>query len=276
MGYDLKAENLAISIPNNGCNKNCEYCVSRMTGYIKGDYDLMLRNAPKVLTVAKAAEVTSVLFTGKGEPTFGSSYDCLRVLLDRFQEFPCELQTNGILLAENITILSQLFIHGIDVIAISMDSGGMFADYVPLFTEIARMNMVSRITVNVTDKLPNRKFKWYLDYCKDNKINQLTFRSIVAPEIVKDQKTHDWIRKNVDIQDYAYLVDTGREMSKRKGRLIRTLRNGMQIWDLEGVSLTFSDYCIQERDNGDNLRSLVFQEDGHLYTGWGSRASILF
>jgi hypothetical protein len=173
-------------------------------------------------------------------------------------------------------MLSQLFLSGIDVIAISMDNAVDFDNYIPVFAEIAKMNMVSRITVNVTDKLPSLDFKWYLDYCLLNKVSQLTFRSIVAPEIVKDQKTFDWIKKNVDVQDYVYLVDAGREACKNDGRLIRTLRNGMEIWDLSGVALTFSDYCIQERDNGDNLRSLVFQEDGHLYTGWGSKASILF
>jgi hypothetical protein len=59
-------------------------------------------------------------------------------------------------------------------------------------------------------------------------------------------------------------------------RLIRDLATGVKVYDVGGISLAISDYCIQEQDSGSNLRSLVFQEDGHLYTSWGSRASILF
>ena len=68
----MKAQNLTISVPpdSNGeiCDKNCKYCISRMTGYIEHDYHKVLANIDKVKTVAKAANVSSVLITGKGEP----------------------------------------------------------------------------------------------------------------------------------------------------------------------------------------------------------------
>ena len=97
MGRDLKAENLTISVPNAGCDKNCPYCVSRMTGYVDNDYPKMLRNVSKVIHVARAAEVTSVLFTGKGEPIL--AYRELIELAGLFNFWPLELQTNGIGLA---------------------------------------------------------------------------------------------------------------------------------------------------------------------------------
>ena len=88
--------------------------------------------------------------------------------------------------------------------------------------------------------------------------------------------TSNWIAKNAPDHLYNDLTELVRRQVKQEGRLIRSLKNGIQIWDIDDVAVATSDYCIQERDEGDNLRSLVYQEDGHLYTGWGSRASILF
>jgi len=276
MAANLKAENLTISIPNKGCNKNCPYCVSRMTGYVDADFRKMVRNVKKVITTAKSAEITSILFTGKGEPTYGSSLDMLFTLMDHFKEFPMELQTNGIILNKEPQVLDLLYLKGLDVVAVSMDSVEDFDNFEPLFKEINRLGMVSRITVNVTDILKFATVSWYITYCKVNRINQLTFRNIVKPEIIKDNVTANWIDDNVNTTDYKQILFNLNKFIRADGRLIRTLKNGMQIWDVDGIAITTSDYCIQERDDGDNLRSLVFMEDGHLYTGWGSKAAILF
>jgi len=64
----MKATNLAISIPYKGCDKNCPYCVSKMTGYNTADEDAIIRNRPKVKNMAALASIGSVLLTGKGEP----------------------------------------------------------------------------------------------------------------------------------------------------------------------------------------------------------------
>jgi len=273
---NLKAENLTISVPNNGCDKNCPYCVSRMTGYIPADWVRMYRQIEKVKTVAKAAEITSVLFTGKGEPTFGESFTNLRVLIQQFKEFPLELQTNGIALNKNFHWLNTLYVDGLDVLAVSIDTDEMMDNYKGLFNEVKRLGMVSRVTVNVTGILGKFHPMWWINKCAELEINQLTFRRVTVPELNYSKKTADWIAKNAPNHIYSDLTESLNRDIKRSGRLIRNLKNGIQIWEVNDVAVATSDYCIQERDEGDNLRSLVFQEDGHLYTGWGSKASILF
>ena len=59
-------------------------------------------------------------------------------------------------------------------------------------------------------------------------------------------------------------------------RVIRKLPYGATIYDIGGIAVTWFDYCIQDAHGVDDIRSLIFQEDGHLYTAWDSPASILF
>ncbi|MBN2225272.1 MAG: hypothetical protein JW765_11385 [Deltaproteobacteria bacterium] len=275
VGQDLKAENLTISVPNLGCDKNCPYCVSRMTGYVTNNFPRMLRNCKKVIHVARAAEVTSVLFTGKGEPTL--AYRELTSLARLFNFWPLELQTNGIgLAAGDDSLLKGLYDAGFDVIAVSVDTAGQLDACRELFSRIRDAGLLSRITVNITDLLGDVTFPSLLDYCRQTGISQLTLRRIVTPENPKDMKTADWIADNVDDNDYRSLMEQARLYVSEQGKLIRTLNHGVEVYDCGGVSFSYSDYCIQERNRGDNIRSLVFLEDGHLYTSWNSASSILF
>jgi hypothetical protein len=275
VGQDLKAENLTISVPNHGCDKDCPYCVSRMTGYVTNDFGRMLRNHNKVVHVARAAEVTSVLFTGKGEPVL--AYGELIELARLFNSWPLELQTNGIVLSEgDDSLLAGLYDAGFDVIAVSVDTTAQLESYRGLFSRIGRAGMLSRITVNVTGLLGGVTFSGLLEYCRDNGISQLTLRRIVTPENPKDKKTAGWIAANVDDGDYRSLMDQAQAYVSKRGKLIRTLNHGVAVYDCGGVSFSYSDYCIQETSRGDNVRSLVFLENGHLFTSWNSAASILF
>ena len=89
-----------------------------------------------------------------------------------------------------------------------------------------------------------------------------------------------WIQENVSKSFYATAVSKFHNDANREGgpniRKIRTNSQGITIWDYEGVSVVTSDYCIQDSAADDEIRSLIFQEDGHLYTAWNSPASILF
>lgn len=275
MGQDLKAENLSVSVPNRGCDKNCPYCISRMTGYIKNDYSRMVRNIDKIKNVARSAEVTSVLFTGKGEPIL--AWEELLPLAREFAGWPLELQTNGIILSrDDGSMIESLYAAGFDVIAVSMDSDEQFLEYRPLFSRIIDAGMTLRITVNITDILTPRSFVELLAYCREHKIHQLTLRKIVIPENPGDEKTTRWIEEHGTPNVYDDLMHQGIALVKKQGKLIRSLAHGVLVYDIDGVSFSYSDYCIQERNEGDNIRSLVFLEDGHLYTSWNSRASILF
>jgi hypothetical protein len=61
-------------------------------------------------------------------------------------------------------------------------------------------------------------------------------------------------------QYYAYLQSNGMKIMR--------LPYGATLYMVEGVSCTHFDYCIQDSNNDNDIRSLIFHEDGHLSTSW--------
>jgi hypothetical protein len=286
MGMDLKAENLAISVPSNDCNKNCPYCISKMTPAINPNVSLMSRNLEKVKHMADLAEVTSVLITGKGEPTLNMPN--LYWLIEHFKNFPVELQTNGLVLLEGVKnrakggpsmfdYVRRLHHFGLDVLAVSMDNLKQFVEFKPLFETALKEGLVVRATFNVSNLLGDpSKFFEVISYCKIIGVQQLTIRRVTVPVFPMNQTVVDWIRENASDDLWMSWVNQINQELEVNGRLLRQLNHGVTVWDYEGISLTWSDYCIQEQTKGTNVRSLIFQGDGHLYTSWNSKASIIF
>ena len=271
----MRAANLTISIPYKGCDKNCPYCVSQMTGIKRTNTSLMVRNINKVKTLARAAQVTNVLFTGKGEPCL--NWECLLDYIDKFRDFPCELQTNGIILNNDPNKVDILFLAGLDVVAISIDRLDQFPKYSMLFDRIQDVGMTSRVTLNVTNMIPEvTTFQDVVAQCLIFGIDQLLLRNIVIPNNVPKSKYTMWIRDNTNPAQYDTMVDEMREELAKHGTFIRSTEFGMLIYDYMGISVTTSDYCIQDNSQNIDIRSLIYLDDGHLYTSWNSKASRLF
>ena len=277
----MKAQNLTISVPYNGCDKGCPYCVSHMTGIGEPNFNLMLSNVQKVRTLAKHAEVTSVLFTGKGEPFL--SMDYFKILLKEFREFPCEVQTNGIFLNKNRKdLVEDLAIAGLNVVAVSIDDCSYFAYYADLFRQLKEAGIVVRVALNVWKKTQHPEgMAHYIKLCREHGVQQFLLRNITIPTgTLPSNSAAAWIRENVDKAFYASAVSKFLTDAKLDGapyiRKLRANSQGLTVWDYEGVSVVTSDYCIQDSAIDDEIRSLIFQDDGHLYTAWNSLASILF
>ena len=295
----IQAENLTISIPGTDCNKNCPYCISKMTPTIKYNENLWYLNFDKVKTVAKASGVYSVLFTGKGEPTL-NLFD-LKDALNHFKEFPTELQTNGRIFNENPSLIKEFSKYKLNTIAISIDliNHGLSAQLEKLKFALKVANDYGiniRLSINVTDHFRNYYTNGFngclyidnpfyiLTLCKDYKIDQLLFRKITKPfnnnwidnyfnEYNELVIKNNWIDKYTSSNVYKEIYDN---FMKLNHSCVRMTTNGVSIWDFEGISVVFSDYCIQEMSKSNNIRSLIYQADGHLYTSWNSKASKLF
>ena len=83
-----------------------------------------------------------------------------------------------------------------------------------------------------------------------------------------------WINTNDCSGSYAKWGNEFVDLPNKS--LIRVLPHKAQVWDINGVSVCFSDYCIQEANSSDDIRSLIFLEDGHIYTAWDKLSSKLF
>lgn len=276
----MKAQNLTIGIPYNGCDKNCPYCISKITNSVTTNTNLMLRNLPKVHRIIDSADVINILLTGKGEPF--KNYDWIIQFCKAFHNFPLEVQTNGIWLnsltlssCENV--LMELYNAGLNTIAISIDLINDLWKYAPLFDQISQQNILVRICINVTNMINIGFRDIFRQVLSVGNINQLLFRNITVPRYVKkENKATRWIEKNVDEAMYHNIVDEFMNYENYGDPPIRILPFGMPIYSCKGISIAFSDYCIQDSHGVDDLRSLIFQEDGHVYTHWADSGSILF
>lgn len=273
----MKANNLTISIPAN-CNKDCPYCISKMTFAPEKDINMFRRNISKAYNVAETSGVDTVLISSKGEPL--NAYELTRwVIRESCNRFVVELQTNGAALVTSLDKLNHLYNDGLNVLALSIDKPNDFKKLKPLFIEAERIKMVVRITVVLTDRFDGYGLGWFLDECVNNSIKQLTFRKVTAPEVViatgESHKVREWIKNNNQTRVGDFMMDN---ISKNipKDKFVRKLPFGMSVYDLQGIGVTVINYCIQESSNGDDLRSLIYHQDGHMYTSWDKPGSILF
>lgn len=279
----MRAQNLSVCVPDTGCDKNCPYCVSEMTGRMITDRAAMQRNLPKVLSLARLAGVSSVLLTGKGEPC--RDFDDVVWLLDAFGHLPVELQTNGLRLLRrfardpDVGDLERLRQRGLDVLAFSLDELEQFERMAPLFGRAAGLGLVIRVTFNLTDRIPaDTSLDTFLSACRSAGVQQFSLRQVTVPNDVQldsaeARQTAAWIEEHVAPGLYTRLVD---ELVAGQPRLIRRLPYGAVVYDVAGVAVSHFDYCVQDDHGPEDIRSLIFAEDGHLYTAWNSPASILF
>jgi len=269
----MRANNLTICVPNRGCDKNCKYCISKMTFEPESNYQLMVRNAKKVAKIAEVAEVSSILFTGKGEP-FLNFYEMIG-LIQKFNSFPVEIQTNGLLLAQRYEdFLPVLYREGVNIIAISIDSE-FDQSMINLIENIPQYKMLVRLCLNVTSKFPLKPIKKVLDLCERLNVRQVIFRKVSIPKNIvssnKADKTEEYIIENDGTANYDFILK-----ECMKFQFIRETVDGSRLVGYKNMSILLSDYCIQSSNHTNDIRSLIYNQDGHLYTSWDHPGSILF
>ena len=95
-------QTFSIVVGTRACNAHCPFCISKQTGLFGTPPTVNWRNFHIDCNLAQKANTTTVLLTGKGEPTLYPDHitDTLNGLRD--YKFPLiEMQTNGILMAED-------------------------------------------------------------------------------------------------------------------------------------------------------------------------------
>ena len=269
----MKANNLTISIPlrrgGPRCDKNCPYCISLMTPQVEFNYDLFFHNLEKAKYMANTCSVISVLLTSKGEPCL--NFHQLVQAAMAFSDFPLELQTNGIWLRNHPTALQELKAIGVDTIAFSIDGLYQVNELMPITKKIRELGMTTRVCFNVTGKIKEIGFRLFIASMIGFYIDQILIRQITIPDNIlstdESINTQKWIQENTNPDIYTGWYNEFMDLVTEKD-LVRTLPHGAQVYDIDGFAVSFSDYCIQESNNTEDIRSLIYLEDGHLYTSW--------
>lgn len=295
----MKAVSMNVSIPvEEKCNKNCPYCISKMTRPVKVDENLWGRNLDKAVNLANLSSTTSIIMTGKHDPL--QNMDALLKACDKFNKFPVEIQTNGLLL--DAVKIVKLYHHGVDTIAISIDSMKQLESLSVTIDDIHTMGMTIRLAFNVTDILLSPYTKIYApdkvvfdillreiqEFAKEHNVSQISFRSITIPtNLLKDKEYMEehseaanavsWIKEHADNPMSRLFIAHFNEWLKDVGEEICRLPFGAVIYMHEDISYTYFDYCIQDKSGEEDIRSLIYFDDGHLSRSWnGSNYGRIF
>lgn len=273
----LRAGNLTIAVPYYGCNKNCPYCISQMTGNFKNNKNKFLRNFRTVKTTANAADVFSVLITGKGEPliTLEKDESTFTLTLLYFNGFNLEIQTNGILLNENtVDFLDE---YKVDTIAISIDSLQELLDFEQIIGYIKSKDMSVRITMNLSSlSFPCENLtEKLLSKCKEFDVDHFKMNPVSVPEGLEDTTQGRFI-SNMDMKPIERNISTLKEICLKNEPPFGALNYGPYLYDVDGILVSSPSLCIQESHKVSDLRSLIYLQDGHLYTSWKTKASKIF
>lgn len=273
----MKAQTLAVCLPGSACDKKCPYCVSKMTWSPQEDADSWVCNIERAAHFARMAQVTDIIITGKGEPSINPHLDYAAHM---FKEWPVVVQTNGIHWSKDPKSLAALASR-VSIVSVSIDRPGQMAEYTPLWTQVDSnlAPMTCRATVMLTPEACEQDFMDWVRDCKKFGIRGLSFRDVTIPNEISSSKSSrkvaDWIEeaaKSPIVLDWKHDFDYQFQTKE----IIRRLPYGAVIKDFHGVTVTKFDYCIQDSNGEDDIRSLVYNQDGHLYTTWSSPASMIF
>jgi sulfatase maturation enzyme AslB (radical SAM superfamily) len=289
----MKASSLSISIPvlldENGnevpCNKNCKYCISKMTKKpeVYSGFNNFACNLEKAKFIATNASVNSIIITGKSEPLMNLLM--VKLACDTFKDFPIELQTNGLLLLKNISLVKYLKDLGVNTIAISIDNANMFRLLEKVFEEIKKLGMNIRATINITESILGLfnglklSVNGFISYVSSFGVDQISLRKITIPTQVEKnilcerEETKNavkWIKENIFIyeKEIDFFYKSFESYIRENGEKVCTLSFGAVLYMVHEVSCTVFDYCIQDETTEEEIRSLVYYEDGHLSRSW--------
>jgi hypothetical protein len=246
-----------------------------MTFYPKPDTSLFGRNIGKAVNMAQMASVSSVLISSKGEPLL--NINAITFCCVMFADFPLEIQTKGLLLTPEL--IMKLHNLRINTIAISVEKYGDLFDF-KHYKLCNDLGINIRITVVLSDLWSPPSGYDFLADCNQLGIKQVTFRMLSIPTkeltTAKSLKTIEWIEVHQINQEKLAMFLEPLHSYEKEENLVRKLSFGPSVYEMEGVAVTTMPYCIQENNNTEDIRSLIYHQDGHMYTSWDKKASILF
>ena len=291
---------MSIVVGGSKCNAHCPFCISKMTPDC-GVKDIKLPDWQKsraycnMKTACRLAEmkgVTTVLITGKGEPTL-YPLEITRTLedLDPYN-FPfIELQTNGLKIAEWLgdedgeDRLSGWRSLGLTTIILSIvhysdeRNAEIYKNpYMNLEVVIDRLHKLG-----FSVRLSCIMMKTYIDsvkevqtlalFAKRLRVEQLTIRPVTLASGSATMTT-DWGKWTA-----AYQLSDGEIYSiyqwlRAAGHKLMSLPHGAEVYDVAGQNVCISN-CLTIEPDTDNLRQIIVFPDGHIRYDWNYEGAIL-
>ena len=298
----MKIQTFSVVVGGDSCNADCHYCVSKLTGSKNGicvgqkPMDINKRNFHKACRFAQMSNVSTVLLTGKGEPTLYQDHITRYLEMLEKYDFPfIELQTNGILFRDDIENkisdekLTEWYNAGLTTISLSCahylngQNKTIFGKDIALEANIKRLHKLGfsiRLSCVMVDGMIDNliSIKTFTTFCKLNNVEQLTIRpvgNITTKETnfdPKKEKVRRWIEENS--KEVYENMDEIENWFDKNASLLLTLAHGAKVYDYEGQNISINS-CLTRSDNPDDIRQLIFSSDGHLRFDWVLEGAII-
>jgi len=288
----VRIQTLSIIAGSEACNARCPFCVSKMTpplGVELKEPEVNWRNFDIACRLAKQSGVTTVMFTGKGEPTLFPEQ--ITKYLDKIEkyEFPIvELQTNGTKLSEDsgTNDLKYWYARGMTTIAISivhydpdknrevyLPHKKKYTDLALLIKKLHDLHFSVRLTCIAANGFIDsaEKVKNLVSFAKENRVEQLTITPVNKPETILNKEAWNWTNSHHLTEEQ--LKDIIR-LLKAEATPIMTLAHGAIVYDLYGQNICLN-HCLSVQPDAEEMRNLIFFPDGHLRYYWQYPGAIL-
>ncbi len=294
----MRIQTFSIVVGTRACNASCPFCVSHMTGFdeIPKRGEIYVPNFDKACRLAQMNGSTTVLMTGKGEPTlYLEEVTDYLLLLERWNFPLIELQTNALDIgwlaqggvardSKHLTreVLEQWRALGLNTIAISVVSeqarhnAGVYlgrsshADYPDLATTVAylhRIGFTVRLCVMMQKDAVDtpERVEELINFCRRHEVDQLTIRPIRRPlaPTHSDEASQYVDDRGLDEHEIAAIS----EWIEQAGTRLMSLMHGAAVYDVGGQNVCLSD-CLTIDPSGDDIRTLIFYSDGRLAYDW--------
>ena len=294
----MNIQSLSVCVPAKRCINDCLFCCSKMHPAEYDDhfsdicaYSDYADDLRKRLQYARENDCNTCMLTGNNEPQQNREF--LRVFgeINKSLSSPflnIEMQTSGAFINEQFLDFLKYSV-GVTTIAISvacLDSDTTNRSFIQtkddalcleaLCRAIKQRNINLRICLNMNDSiLVQHPFtpQSIIDICQKFDADQITFRALWSAG--EDTPQGRWIRQNVTIKT-AGLIEALKADILRNGRYLDTLTYGTKRYDFHGFSVVIDEDSMSKEDKDTAIKYLILRQNGHLYSKWDSKASLIF
>jgi len=298
----------SIVVGTKACDAHCPFCVSRMTGFaeIPPCRTFNRQRFDKAARLAQLRHATTVLLTGKGEPTLYPE-EITRYLreLQRFNFPIVELQTNALQIAalaggkyqfKKCSLKERHLLEwkelGLNTIAISLvdvddgehsnnsriyNNGEGYSDLATTIRYLDSLGFSIRLCIMMQKGMVGspKAVQRVVDSARAFDIPiQLTLRPIRYPANNDHSAEADYCKKYGLDQEQIGAIN---EWAQKHGTHILTIGHGAHaifVFDVDGQNVAVGD-CLTVDAATDDIRTLIYYGDGRITYDWAYKGAII-
>lgn len=294
----MNIQSLSVCVPAKRCINDCKFCCSKMHSADYVDhftniqtYSCYSEDLRKRLEYARENGCNTCMLTGNNEPQQNKEF--LRIFSEvnktlRAPFLNIEMQTSGAFIDPPFMDFFKYSV-GLTTAAISvacLDDDAANRDMITtkdeslcleqLCAEIKKRNINLRICLNMNDDiLKHHEFTpaSIIRICKKLGADQITFRALWSPDA--DTEQGRWIAEHVTTKTHDFITALKNDI-RENGKYLDTLEYGADRYDYYGFSVVVDEDSMSEQQNKNAVKYLILRPDGHLYSKWDSKASLIF